>query len=227
LTTAPATATTASDENADVDRFREQRRRKRNSSGEKDSQKKRAVAQISVERNAEFKPVTRNYFAPLRQVDMDCAESDGHDTQNQQQTSSPACGLPPIVLTASTNLMQLQKEIKGLVKGNIQFRSARNGTRVVTPDMADYYSIGTYFDKNQLSYFTFHLKGNKPIKVLIQYLPTATPAEDISDGLQDVGFSVLSVKQMTTLRSSDGNSRQDNLPLFLLTLARNQSPKKF
>jgi hypothetical protein len=211
LTTAPATAITATNGNADVDGFREQWRRKRNSSGEEESQKKRAVPQTSVERNAEFKPVTRNYFAPLRQADMDCVEPDGDDTQNQQQTLFPAGRLPPIVLTTSTNLMQLQKEIKGLVKGNFEFRSTCNGTQVVIRDMADYYSIGTHFDKNKLSFFTFHPKGNNPIKAVIRHLPIYTPANDISDGLQDLGF---------------GYSHQVILPLFLITLAKNQKSQE-
>lgn len=149
---------------------------------------------------------------------MDSAEPDGDDTQNEQQ--------PPILLTTSTNLMQLQKEIKGLVKDILEFRSTRNGTRVVTPDMADYYSIRTQFDKNKLSYFTFHPKGNKPIKFLIRHLPTDTPAEGICNGLQDLGFNVLSVKQMTAFRSSEGNNRQVNLPHSSLTLARNQKSQE-
>jgi hypothetical protein len=108
-------------------------------------------------------------------------------------------------------LIQLQKEIKDLIKGNFEFRSTCNGTRVATRDMADYYSIGTHFDKNKLSYFTFHPKGNNPIKAVIRHLPIYTPADDISDGLQDLGF---------------GSSHQVNLPLFLVTLAKDQKSQE-
>jgi hypothetical protein len=61
LTTAPATDSTATDGNADVDSFRKQRRMKRNSSGEKISQKRTAVPQVSVGGKAEFEPVTSKY----------------------------------------------------------------------------------------------------------------------------------------------------------------------
>jgi hypothetical protein len=58
--------------------------------------------------------------------------------------------------------------------------------------------------------------------VVIRHLPIDTPAEDISNGLVDLGFDVISVKQMTTMRSSESGRRQINLPLFLITLIRNE-----
>jgi hypothetical protein len=41
-------------------------------------------------------------------------------------------------------------------------------------------------------------KSEKPIKAMIRHLPLNTPAEDISDGLVNLGFEVVSIKQMTT-----------------------------
>jgi hypothetical protein len=35
---------------------------------------------------------------------------------------------PPIILTSTTNLIQLQKQLKNVDKENIEFRSTRNGT---------------------------------------------------------------------------------------------------
>jgi hypothetical protein len=52
-------------------------------------------------------------------------------------------------------------------------------------------------------------------------LPLNTPAVDISDGLVDLGFYVISVKQMkTTSRSSPEDPKIINLPLFLVTLPK-------
>jgi hypothetical protein len=39
---------------------------------------------------------------------------------------------PPIILTSAINLIQLQKQLKGVVSENFEFRSTRNGTRVIT-----------------------------------------------------------------------------------------------
>jgi hypothetical protein len=125
-------------------------------------------------------------------------------------------------------LRQLQNEIKGLVKGKFEFRNTCNRNRVVTRKTADYSDIRADFDVDgrNLSYYTHHLKSGKPVKAVIRHLPSDTPAEDISNGLQELGFRVLSVRQMTTNhRSSEGQTQK--LPLFLVTLLNTQSLQIF
>jgi hypothetical protein len=58
---------------------------------------------------------------------------------------------PPIVLTSVANLIQLQKQLKGVAKHNFEFRSTRNGTKVVTTDMVDYQAVRTFLDTHSLS----------------------------------------------------------------------------
>jgi hypothetical protein len=73
-----------------------------------------------------------------------------------------------------------------------------------------------------LNYFTFYPNLRNVSKLsVIRHLPIDTPAEDISNGLQDLGYSVLSVKQMTASRPSlEGGNYTSNLPLFLVILTR-------
>jgi hypothetical protein len=94
--------------------------------------------------------------------------------------------------------------------------------------MVDYQAIKNHFDKTSLAYFTFYPKSLKPIKAVIRHLPTNTPAQDISDGLVDLGFDVVSVKQMTSARRPPDGSNPIPLPLFLVTLPRTtKSPEIF
>jgi hypothetical protein len=74
---------------------------------------------------------------------------------------------PPIVLTPATNLIQLQKQIKGVAKQQFEFCSIRNGTRVTTKD---YQSVKGHFEANNLFYHTFYPKSERPIKAVIQPL---------------------------------------------------------
>jgi hypothetical protein len=144
---------------------------------------------------------------------MDCTETEGVEEQDEQQTSVSPGRPPPIVSTTPANLLQLQKHIKGLVKGNFKFRSTRNGTRVVTLEMAEYSAVRALFDGRKMSYYTFHPKSEKPIKDVIRHLPIETPAEDITNGLTELGFSVMSVRQLTTNRRYiEGDTQK--LPLF-------------
>jgi hypothetical protein len=96
----------------------------------------------------------------------------------------------------------------------------KNGTRIVTKNMVDYQSVKTYFESYNLSYYTFYPKSEKPIKAVIRHLPVITPAEDRAEGQVDLGFDVISVKQMSTARSSSEGTTHIILPLFLVTLSR-------
>jgi hypothetical protein len=131
------------------------------------------------------------------------------------------------VLTSTINLIQLQRQIKGIATGNFEFRNTRSGTRIVLKEMADFSAIKAYLEKNNLSFFTFFPKSEKPIKAVIRHLPQNTPAEDISDGLVSLGFDVISVKQMTTTRrSATEGTTTNNLPLFLITLPRSSKSQE-
>jgi hypothetical protein len=148
--------------------------------------------------------------------------SDQTDGDRQQQAQNSQRGRPPhIILTSTINLMQLQKQLKGLVKGSFEFRSTRNGTRVVTKEMADFSAIKEYFNSQNLNYFTLFPKSLKPMKAVIRHLPGNTPAEEIYEGLEELGFDIISVRQMSTTRRSQG-SESINLPLFLITLPKSE-----
>jgi hypothetical protein len=68
---------------------------------------------------------TWNFFAPLRSSEM---EDDHGDNTTVTATSGQAVKLPPIILTSQVNLIQLQRQLKVLMKGN-------HGTRVVMKEM--------------------------------------------------------------------------------------------
>jgi hypothetical protein len=134
---------------------------------------------------------------------------------------------PPIILTLAINLIQLQKQLKDVVEGSFEFRTTRNGTRVLMKSLADFQSVKCFFDRNCLSYFSFFTKSEKPIKAVIRHLPINTLAEDISDRLENLSFDVISVKQMTsTHRSSPDDHKSANLPLFLITLPRSEKSQE-
>jgi hypothetical protein len=62
--------------------------------------------------------------------------------------------------------------------------------------MTDYSAMKSYLEKNNLHYSTFSPDSKKPIKAVICHLPPDTPAEDISNGLENLGFKVINMRQM-------------------------------
>jgi hypothetical protein len=68
------------------------------------------------------------------------------------------------ILTSTTDLIRLQKQLKIVLKENFEFRSTRNGTRVITRSMADFQSVKSHFVANNLSYYSFYPKSEKSMK---------------------------------------------------------------
>jgi hypothetical protein len=66
--------------------------------------------------------------------------------------------------------------------------------------MAEFQSVKSHFDTNNLSHYLFCPKSENPMKAVIRHLPHITPAEDISDGLVSLSFDVITGKRMTTAR---------------------------
>jgi hypothetical protein len=114
---------------------------------------------------------------------MDTDASSTEANSNEEAFPGKTGRPPPIILKSTTNLIQLQTELKIVVKENFEFRSTRNGTRVITRSTVDFKSVKSHFDAPNLSYYSFYPKSEKPMKAVIRHLPHNTPAEDISDGL--------------------------------------------
>jgi hypothetical protein len=147
---------------------------------------------------------------------MDTDSSSAEATPKEEAVPGKTGRPPPIVITAATNLMQLQKLIKSVVKENFEVHNSRNRTRVITKTLADFAGVKSHLETNNLPYFTYYPKYLKPFKAVIRHLPMNTPAEDISEGLMELGFDIINVKQMTsTHRSQSEGTPTKNLPVFL------------
>jgi hypothetical protein len=88
--------------------------------------------------------------------------------------------------------------------------------------MANYSAMKSYLEKNNVHYFTFSPNSEKPIKAVIHHIPLDTPVENISNSLEDLGFNVINMRQMTATRTApNGKTHVKSVPLFLVTLIRN------
>jgi hypothetical protein len=201
--------------------FREQRRRKRNPSEEQPTTPKKAAGTTGSVGDPSVRPQvdlpTRNFYAPLR------TEMELEDNSKQQEPTNQAGRPPPIILTSAVNLLQLQKQLRSIVQGSFEFWTTKTGTRVVTKEMVDFSAIKTFFTYQKLSFFSFFPKSQKPVKAVIRHIPSVIPAEEICEALMELGFDVISVKQMnSTHQISSDDPEKSRLPLFLVTLPRTE-----
>jgi hypothetical protein len=150
------------------DGFKEVRRSKRHNTNETaPTSKKTACTAVDTPHK---EAATRNFFAPLRASDMDTDSTNTEATPCEAATPAKLGRPPPIVLTSDVKLMLLQKQLKGVVRENFEFRITRNGTRVIVRSMADFQTVKSHFDSQNLSYYSFFPTSEKPIKAVI---PTA------------------------------------------------------
>jgi hypothetical protein len=66
--------------------------------------------------------------------------------------------------------------------------------------MADYSAMKSYLEKSDLHYFAFSPNSEKPIKAVSCHLLPDRLVEDISNNLEDLGFNIIDVRQMTANR---------------------------
>jgi hypothetical protein len=115
----------------------------------------------------------------------------------------------------------MQRQLKGLLNGNFEFRSTRKKSRIVTKVMAAFQTSDLTSKAKTSHAFTFYPNSQKPMKTVIWHRPFTTLADDILDGLVDLGFDVISIKRMSDTRRTPGEETyRVNLPLFFITLPR-------
>ncbi|PNF27753.1 hypothetical protein B7P43_G12787, partial [Cryptotermes secundus] len=206
------------------------RRRKRNSDSDDNGSSSSSTKKEAKERSRPLlvyqkpRPVaTKYFFAPLRSVPMDGAQSgEGPSTEDNTGKGRP----PPIILTSEVNLLSLQKEMKVVVTGEFFFWNTASSIRITTKNMADYKATQNLLNQKGLSFFTFYTKGDNPVNAVIRHLPSNTSSEDITVALQELAYEVISVKQMAAKRPFPTGHTLISLFLFLVTLARNHKSQE-
>jgi hypothetical protein len=79
-------------------------------------------AAISAALNTAPKAVaTRNFFAPFRTTNMDTDSSGTEANTQEEAVSGKICRPTPIILTSRINLIQLQKQLKIVVRDDFVY----------------------------------------------------------------------------------------------------------
>jgi hypothetical protein len=109
-----------------IEEFREQRRRKRKPTGDAYKRAKKPMESTrELKMMSKSKVPTLNTFVPMCPIEMEADYDDQtYDTTECQQFQAPSsqAGRPPLfTLTSQVNLIKLQRQLKGLLKGIFQF----------------------------------------------------------------------------------------------------------
>jgi hemin uptake protein HemP len=206
------------------DDFQEVKRRKRHNSNDTSQTAEKSITSApksAAGRLPTKAMISRNIFAPLRTNDMDTEITGAENTLPEKEAPRKSDRQSPIMMMSTTNFIRLKNDLKDHVKGEYEFRNTRNGICIITKEIVVYSAIESYLEKNNLQYFTSTPNSEKPIKAVIRHLLPDTPAEDISNSLESLGFRVINMRQLTTnRRAPNRQTHLESLPLFLVTLIR-------
>jgi hypothetical protein len=127
----------SSESTAQDDDFREVEKCKRRNSDDTSQLEKNSTKTVPI--SAAFKlpqkaVSTRKFFAPLRTTGMDTETAGAENNLPVQESPIKSYRPPPILMTSTTNLIQLRSDLKEHVKGEYEFRNTRNGTRIITKE---------------------------------------------------------------------------------------------
>jgi hypothetical protein len=70
---------------------------------------------------------TRNFFAPLKTNGVNTETAGAENTLQETEASRKSGRPPPLVMTSTTNLIQIQIHLKEHVKEEYEIRNTRNG----------------------------------------------------------------------------------------------------
>jgi hypothetical protein len=117
---------TSLESTAQDDDFQEVKRCKRRLSNDISETTMKSTKSVPISTTVKQTPVavpTRKFFAPLRTNDMDTETNGANKTLPEQEAPRKSRTLPPIVMTSSKNLIQLQSDLNENVKGEYEFRN--------------------------------------------------------------------------------------------------------
>ncbi|KFM80148.1 Nucleic-acid-binding protein from transposon X-element, partial [Stegodyphus mimosarum] len=158
--------------------------------------------------------------------DMDTTPAiDNTDKTNENQATEAEFvskqRLPPITVKVSwqtwCNIRQTftQRNI------DVQAKNTNKGIKIFPKNAEDYRVCVRLLRAANVEHFSFLLPQDREIKVVIRGLMSDTETKEITEDLAAQNITVNSVKQMTRRR----NGELINLPLFLVSLPRNEKSK--
>lgn len=99
---------------------------------------------------------------------------------------------PPIIINFSENYNQLVQNIKKVIKGNFNIRTAsQNVFKITTYDSTDYRQLTKHLSETNIAWHSYENKQERPIRVLAKYLPSTCEPEAIILDLKNKGFQII------------------------------------
>ena len=168
----------------------------------------------TIEHNPETATSSQTVTHELPELDMETNDPTGTPVADRTVPKKEPRP-PPITLIGHENLIQLTKVIKPILSGDLKVITTNEGFRFYTQTISDHRALKTYFEQQKKQYFTYQLRSEMPLRVMLRKLPNNVDTEDLKQELINMQYPVRSAKQITK-KEEDGTITK--YPLYLLEL---------
>ena len=129
---------------------------------------------------------------------------------------------PPITVLGHDNICQNNKVIKSILKGDLKVVNTREGLKYHVTSVEDHRILTEHLKSQNKQYYTYQLRSDLPLRVMIKRLPISADQEEIKQELSLLGFPVRSVRQLT----KKVDDRVIKMPIYLTELDNNDKAKE-
>lgn len=126
-------------------------------------------------------------------IEQACTSKNNNQTNEQEVKKDRA---PPITMIHKEHYNSLITVIKKENINIIQIKNKSNGLEILPSTSEDHRKLTKIFDYYKEEYFTFPLKEEKHLKIVIRGIPECIPIEEIKYELTEMKFEILSISRM-------------------------------
>ena len=152
---------------------------------------------------------------------MDAVDSDETTVTARTETKKEPRP-PPITVLGHSNLFLKNKEIKSMIKGDMKVVNTKDGLRYYLSSVEDFHVVKKHLEIQKQEFFTFQVKSELPLRVILKRLPSSVDPDEIKVELSNLGFPVRAVKQFT----KKVNETNTKLPTFIIELQNTEKAKE-
>lgn len=138
---------------------------------------------------------TQNRYSVLSQE----SAASTQDHQDPKETPEKTDKVPPIFIQNSNtvNYKLLIKDIQSQVHGKFNTEINRNNQiKIILESVDDYRNLTKFYDNNNVEYYSFQQKNDRPLSVVLKMVPESLANDEIKQELEKLDLPVISVTRL-------------------------------
>lgn len=158
---------------------------------------------------------TSNSFQAL-ETDPATEQATPMEAATQPQSASQPPKPPPVTVPSLPRPLHFNKDLRSRLQADFKTVSTRDGIKIYTTTVDDFRTLKAILTEEKVEYFTYQLRQERPLRVMIRRLPNNVDVDDIKAALTDLQYKVIAVRQLQ--KSENGVTTL--FPLYAVSLER-------